>query len=79
MIGIIDAGKLRLEWAYSSAVYDRATIEYLANSYADALRGIIAHCKSPDAGGYTPSDFPLAGLDNDALSQVLMQVEFDTD
>jgi non-ribosomal peptide synthase protein (TIGR01720 family) len=79
VIGIIAAGKLRLEWAYSSAVYDRATIEYLANRYADALRGIIAHCKSPDAGGYTPSDFPLAGLDNDGLSQVLMQVEFDTD
>ena len=27
-----------------------------------ALRALIAHCRSPEAGGYTPSDFPLAGL-----------------
>ena len=29
----------------------------------DALREIVEHCAGPDAGGRTPSDFPLARLD----------------
>ena len=52
------------------------TVERLAERYLDDLRGLIAHCLSPDAGGYTPSDFQqeeltqdvidmLAGLDDD--------------
>jgi non-ribosomal peptide synthase protein (TIGR01720 family) len=77
--GIVVRGKLHIDFSYSSAVHDKSTIESLARTYADALRGIIAHCQSPDAGGYTPSDFPLASLDDAALSQVLTQVEFDSD
>jgi hypothetical protein len=35
------------------------------------LRELIEHCKSPEAGGYTPSDFPLAGLDQAGLDHLL--------
>ena len=34
-------------------------------------RRSIAHCLSPEAGGFTPSDFPLAGLDQAALDRLL--------
>src|SRR5262249_24448758 len=71
VIGIVVGGTLRIDWAYSKAVYDTDTIEALARTYSEALRAIITHCQSPDAGGYTPSDFPLASLDDAALSQVL--------
>jgi amino acid adenylation domain-containing protein/non-ribosomal peptide synthase protein (TIGR01720 family) len=59
--GIAD-GRLRLRWTYGEGIHRRETIERLAEAYADALRGLIAHCREEGAGGYTPSDFPLAGL-----------------
>jgi hypothetical protein len=35
------------------------------------LRELIAHCLSPDAGGYTPSDFVQADLTAEQLQSVL--------
>jgi non-ribosomal peptide synthase protein (TIGR01720 family) len=69
-------GVLTVRFLYSEAKHERATVERLAARYLDDLRGLIAHCLSPDAGGYTPSDFQqeeltqdvidmLAGLDDD--------------
>jgi amino acid adenylation domain-containing protein/non-ribosomal peptide synthase protein (TIGR01720 family) len=53
----IMGGRLRIEWSYSQNLYERETIERLAASYTEALRELIEHCLSPDAGGYTASDF----------------------
>ncbi|GAB1537692.1 hypothetical protein NUACC21_03430 [Scytonema sp. NUACC21] len=39
-----------------------------------ALRGLINHCLAPDAGGYTPTDFPLAQLNDVQLEQLLSNV-----
>ena len=55
--GGIAGGRLQLEWTYSQNLYHRATIESLAQNFIEALRALIAHCQSPTAGGYTPSDF----------------------
>ena len=35
--------------------------------YLQQLRALIAHCQSPEAVGYTPSDFPLARLSQKQL------------
>jgi non-ribosomal peptide synthase protein (TIGR01720 family) len=64
-------GRLELRWSYSARAHRRETIERAAARYAAALRGVIAHCAAPGVGGYTPSDFPLAGLDQGALERVL--------
>lgn len=55
--GFVSSGKLQIDWTYSEKIYRRATIERLAESYLDKLRSLISHCQSPEAGGYTPSDF----------------------
>ncbi|MCY1013674.1 amino acid adenylation domain-containing protein [Nannocystis pusilla] len=60
-------GRLRFEWTYSSAIHDESTVARLAARFVAALRRIIAHCASGEAFGYTPSDFPLARLDQPAL------------
>ncbi len=60
-------GRLRVDWDYSAARYKRETIAALADGYLAALRQLIGHCLSAEAGGYTPSDFPLAGLSQDEL------------
>jgi amino acid adenylation domain-containing protein/non-ribosomal peptide synthase protein (TIGR01720 family) len=65
--GSIVAGRLQVGWTYSERLHRRATIAALAECFIAALRTLIAHCQSPEAGGYTPSDFALAGLDQEEL------------
>ncbi|HEY0738442.1 MAG TPA: amino acid adenylation domain-containing protein [Herpetosiphonaceae bacterium] len=72
--GGVVGGQLRLAWKYDPSQHQRATIERLAQDFRAALRDLIAHCQSPDAGGYTPSDFPLANLNQQALDTILAQV-----
>jgi amino acid adenylation domain-containing protein/non-ribosomal peptide synthase protein (TIGR01720 family) len=64
-------GVLQVKWTYSEAVHRRETIESLANDYIAALLAIIRHCQSSEAGGYTPSDFPLAGVSQADLEKLL--------
>jgi amino acid adenylation domain-containing protein/non-ribosomal peptide synthase protein (TIGR01720 family) len=59
----VSGGCLRVAWTYSAAAHDGATVATLAQGFAGALRALIAHCRSPLAGSFTPSDFPLARLD----------------
>ena len=69
--GAVVGGALQLRWGYGGELHRRETIEALAEGYLSALRALIAHCTSPGAGGYTPSDFPLSGLDGRALEELL--------
>jgi fengycin family lipopeptide synthetase B len=68
------AGRLYVVWRYGTKVHRRATVERLAEGYMEALRELVAHCRDPHAGGYTPSDFALAGLDQDDLDALLSQL-----
>jgi amino acid adenylation domain-containing protein/non-ribosomal peptide synthase protein (TIGR01720 family) len=67
--GIVVQGKLQMDWNYSGKLHRRETIAALAERYLDCLRQLIAHCLTPDAGGFTPSDFPLAKLTQKELDQ----------
>ncbi len=67
-------GRLHVTWTFAPAVHDRATVERLAAGYLDALRELVSHCRDPQAGGYTPSDFALAGLDQEGLDALLSQL-----
>ncbi|MCB1034770.1 MAG: AMP-binding protein, partial [Acidobacteria bacterium] len=64
-------GRLRTGFSYSVNVHRRETIEALANGYMEALRELIAHCRSEEAGGVTPSDFPLIHLDQPSLEALV--------
>jgi len=35
---------------------------------------LIDHCRHPDSGGYTPSDFPDVQIDQDRLNRVVRRV-----
>ncbi|MEW6737505.1 MAG: condensation domain-containing protein, partial [Acidobacteriota bacterium] len=73
--GSIINGQLRFDWFYSENLHHRTTIKNLAENFAEALRLIIKHCQSPDAGGYTPSDFPKAKLAQKELDKVLAKIK----
>ncbi|MFD4999336.1 non-ribosomal peptide synthase/polyketide synthase [Streptomyces buecherae] len=61
--GVVQGGVLELGWTYPPAVYDESLVRRLAEETVAALGEIVAHCATPGAGGRSPSDFPLAGLD----------------
>ncbi|HEU0088804.1 MAG TPA: non-ribosomal peptide synthase/polyketide synthase, partial [Pseudonocardiaceae bacterium] len=70
VIGQVESGQLELAWTYSSQVHDEATVQRLAEGMIQALREIIEHCAQPTAGGRTPSDFPLARLDQETVDRI---------
>jgi len=63
-------GALVVVWTYSAHLHDEATVAGLARRYLEVLGELIEHCCQPGAGGYTPSDFPLAGLDQAGLDAI---------
>ncbi|MET8546877.1 condensation domain-containing protein, partial [Kitasatospora sp. NPDC004799] len=68
---VVADGELELTWHYSESVHREATVRALAEATAAALTALVEHCASPGAGGRTPSDFPLAGLDQAALDRLV--------
>ena len=72
--GLVADGRLRLRWGYSEAAHRRSTIERLAQNFIETLRLLIRHCASPDAGGYTPSDFVGTGLDQQELDSLIAEL-----
>ncbi|HEX2091425.1 MAG TPA: amino acid adenylation domain-containing protein [Longimicrobiaceae bacterium] len=73
--GVVEEGeggpRLHLHLGYSTARHREDTVRRLAEALAAELRALIAHCTSAGAGGYTPSDFPLAGLGQAELDALL--------
>ncbi|MGE8415760.1 MAG: amino acid adenylation domain-containing protein, partial [Pseudomonas sp.] len=68
--GQVYGGELSLGWNFSQAMFDTATIQRLADEYAKELKALIEHCSQPEHRGATPSDFPLAGLNQQQLDRL---------
>jgi non-ribosomal peptide synthase protein (TIGR01720 family) len=66
--------RLHLEWSYSQRVHRRATVERLAQGFLKALEALIVHCRSPEAGGFTPSDFPEVELSHGELEELIAEL-----
>jgi amino acid adenylation domain-containing protein/non-ribosomal peptide synthase protein (TIGR01720 family) len=69
--GAVAAGSLQMAFSYSRTMFDDETIQSLSSGYIEALQELIEHCLQPDAGGCTPSDFPLVELDQASLERVV--------
>jgi amino acid adenylation domain-containing protein/non-ribosomal peptide synthase protein (TIGR01720 family) len=72
--GLIVGGQLRLDWIYSRALHQPATVEKLAQGYIEALRSLIVHCQSPNVGGFTPSDFPQMQFSQQELDRLMTEL-----
>ena len=72
--GGIAGGQLQLEWTYNAHCHRRTTIEKVAEDFINALRGLIAHCQSTEASGYTPSDFPDVALDEAEIDALMLEL-----
>ena len=70
IIAHVRDGQLHVEWRFSNNLHRRETVARLADEHLTALRRLVEHCLTPDAGGATPADFPLAGIDQDDMDQL---------
>ncbi|HEY2723642.1 MAG TPA: amino acid adenylation domain-containing protein, partial [Pseudonocardiaceae bacterium] len=70
VVGLVEAGELRLTWEYSDQVHDEATVSRLAEAMIEALAEIVEHCGRPGVGGRSPSDFPLARLSQAQVDRI---------
>lgn len=75
VITFIASGRLRIEWSYSKRRWADETIEQLGKTFTNNLKDIIDHCADRRDRNYTPSDFPLAELDQSDLEEVLKEDE----
>ncbi|WP_193200774.1 non-ribosomal peptide synthetase, partial [Nostoc sp. MG11] len=73
--GLVISGSLQINWTYSTKIHQRSTIERLAQWFIEALQTLIDYCQSPDAGGYTPSDFPEAELSQEELDELMSEFQ----
>jgi len=73
VLASVAGSRLRVRWSWPARRFAAAEVERVAAAYLDALRALVAHARA-SAGGYTPSDFPLARVDQPALDRALAEV-----
>nr|AWI62626.1 nonribosomal peptide synthetase [Cystobacter sp.] len=71
IIAFVRDGQLHVAWQYSDACHRRSSVEALATAFIECLRVLVSHCLSPEAGGRTPSDFPLVTVEQPILDRLL--------
>jgi amino acid adenylation domain-containing protein/non-ribosomal peptide synthase protein (TIGR01720 family) len=70
VVAAVRDGRFEARWTYGAERDRPEVIARLADDFIAALRRLIAHCIQPGVSGYTPSDFPLARLEQDALDRL---------
>jgi len=63
-------GRLCIEWNYSSSIDAEPEMERRADLLINTLNEMIEHCTNQDEGRATPSDFPMADVDQQELDRV---------
>ena len=67
--GMVTGGCLTFTLDYSKDEYKEERINNLVDSLKTALSKIVEHCTAQEKGVYTPSDFPLAELQQSSLDK----------
>ena len=68
--GLVIFGQLEFHFTYSQNMHTERPVAELAEAFAGSLREIVVHCQSPESGRRTPSDFPLARLDQPTIDRL---------
>ncbi len=73
--GQVAGGRLQVSWGFSDQMHRGETVEQWASEFLKRLRALIEHCQSKEAGGYIPSDFPLAQLSQEELDRLVSEID----
>ncbi|MEU3572749.1 amino acid adenylation domain-containing protein [Kitasatospora sp. NPDC036755] len=55
------------QWSYAGGLLSEERVRAFAEAWFAALTALAEHAERPDAGGHTPSDFPLVALTQEEL------------
>ncbi|WP_166360185.1 non-ribosomal peptide synthase/polyketide synthase [Pseudomonas akapageensis] len=66
----VHGAELSLSWRFDAAQHSIASVQGLLDHYSQALHEVLEHCLNAEAGGVTPSDFPLAHLSQEQLDSL---------
>ena len=71
MVCMVSGGRLLCEVVYSRNRHSRTSVQDLARAFTVELQSVVEHCGDPAHFDLTPSDFDLAGLDQDQLERLI--------
>jgi non-ribosomal peptide synthase protein (TIGR01720 family) len=71
---LLAGARLRVDWAWDERLHRSETVQALAERFLQAMRALIDHCRAPESAGFTPSDFPEAGLSQADLDDLLAEL-----
>ncbi|QQP93606.1 amino acid adenylation domain-containing protein (plasmid) [Skermanella sp. TT6] len=77
LVAAVVGGRLTLRWIHVPALHAADRVEAWADRFAQALERLVALDGAAARAAWTPSDFPLAGLDAGTLPLVLGDGEID--
>jgi hypothetical protein len=66
----VQAGSLHIHWS-AGADWTRPDLDRLAARHLDEVGALITHAQSTRSRGFTPGDFPDAGLTQEQLDRFL--------
>ncbi|MEM9486616.1 MAG: condensation domain-containing protein, partial [Cyanobacteria bacterium P01_F01_bin.116] len=66
-------GQLQINWRYDTQIHRSEALTMVANQYVSILKTLIVSC-ADEKGGFTPSDFPDADLDQTELDDFISQL-----
>ncbi|NGO49348.1 hypothetical protein G6048_47250 [Streptomyces sp. YC419] len=69
--------RLDAAWSWPGDLLDQEQVQELADLWVRMLEVLAGHAALPEAGGHSPSDFPLVTLDQDELDG--LEEEFETE
>ncbi|MDY7094269.1 MAG: amino acid adenylation domain-containing protein [Acidobacteriota bacterium] len=71
----VEAGRLRLLFAYSRNLHRRETLEDLGGAVEESLHRLVQASLEADTAAYAPSDFPESALTDDQLDSILGEID----
>ncbi len=62
--------QLQATWCFAPQLWDEPNVHEIAQGWFQALHALAEHASQPDAGGHTPTDFPLVSLSQTDINQL---------
>ncbi|WP_314408968.1 non-ribosomal peptide synthetase, partial [Streptomyces kroppenstedtii] len=66
----VSGPELTLTLSWPAALLDETDVEEVGRAWLGLLSGLAAHTAGPQAGGHTPSDFPLVSLSQEGVEEL---------
>ncbi|QSQ25804.1 amino acid adenylation domain-containing protein [Pyxidicoccus parkwayensis] len=70
VLSVVRDGQLEVTWTYSEALHRRETVVAVAEDFLARLKALVVASRAPEAGGHSPSDFPLAKVKQAQLDKL---------